>query len=197
MEPHKLAVGPAASRALMVRDMQGQRQKSHCSAPQGTRRGESCVWAANLVQLLELIEHNYRRAGVIPDQSPEIHQRGGERQLGDDDSLLLGVRLQNTGLCMCTTLPHSGREPFPQRERLPAALLAWRRHGPPSPAQSSSGFVSAAPSAHQPGLSSHGLCPAHAAALPAQAGLRRSRGPSPGSRASSHSQEPQGCSAWP
>lgn len=56
-------------------------------------RGDLCL-AADLVQLLELIQHNYRCTSVIPDQRPEIHQRGGERQLGDDDSLLLGVGLQ-------------------------------------------------------------------------------------------------------
>lgn len=51
--------------------------------------------AADLVQLLELVQHNHRGAGVIPDQSPEIHQSAGEGQLGDDQPVLLAVRLQN------------------------------------------------------------------------------------------------------
>lgn len=50
--------------------------------------------STDLVQLLELVQHNHRCAGIIPDQSPEIHQRGGERQLGDDESVLIGVCLQ-------------------------------------------------------------------------------------------------------
>lgn len=57
--------------------------------------------AADLVQFLELVQHNHRCAGVIPDQSPEIHQRAGEGQLGDDQSVLLGVRLQNTPVGVC------------------------------------------------------------------------------------------------
>lgn len=82
---YKLAAGPHSK--------QGPSEEIHTAKAESRLSGEE--QAADLVQLLELVQHNHRGAGVIPDQSPEIHQCAGEGQLGDDQPVLLAVCLQN------------------------------------------------------------------------------------------------------